>query len=127
MVLCGASAVAEIVFRSVTRTFAGSVRALDGVSLTVADGEFVVVVGPSGCGKSTLLRVLAGLESLSSGEILLDGESTVGRSPRDRDLAMVFQSHALYPHLSVYDNIAFGLRRRGVGRAEARRHVREIA
>lgn len=118
---------AEIVYRSVTRTFAGSVRALDGLSLTVADGEFVVVVGPSGCGKTTLLRVLAGLDVISGGEITLNGEPMAGRSPRDRDLAMVFQNHALYPHLTVFGNIAFGLRKRGLGRAETKRRVGEIA
>lgn len=118
---------AKVEFLSVTKTYAGSVRALDDLSLSIEDGEFVVVLGPSGCGKTTLLRVLAGLESPSSGAITMDGEPVGHRAPRDRDVAMVFQNSALYPHLTAHANIAFGLRRRGVGRSEADRRVREIA
>lgn len=118
---------AKVVFRSVTKTYSGSVRALDGLSLSVDDRELVAIVGPSGCGKSTLLRVLAGLEAPSSGTILLDDETVAHRSPRERDVAMVFQNSALYPHLTAYTNVAFGLRQRGVARREADRRVREAA
>jgi multiple sugar transport system ATP-binding protein len=101
--------------------------AVDEVSLTVADGEFMVLLGPSGCGKTTTLRMVAGLESISSGRLAID-ERVVNAVPaKDRDIAMVFQSYALYPHMSVRQNLAFGLRRRGVDRAEIDRRVRDVA
>jgi sn-glycerol 3-phosphate transport system ATP-binding protein len=89
-----------------------------GVSCEIADGELVVVVGPSGCGKSTLLRMVAGLETVSAGTVAIDGRVVNGVEPKDRDIAMVFQNYALYPHMSVYDNMAYGLRMRRMSRAE---------
>src|SRR4051812_6292623 len=86
---------------------AAGVRAVNGINLTVADGEFMVLVGPSGCGKSTTLRMIAGLEEISAGTIAIDGRVVNDVLPKDRDIAMVFQNYALYPHLSVYDNLAF--------------------
>jgi multiple sugar transport system ATP-binding protein len=101
-----------ITFENLTKTYAGSVTALHGFRLDIADGEFLVLVGPSGCGKSTVLRCLAGLEAPTSGTIKLDGQVINDLPPQKRDLAMVFQSYALYPHLTVFDNLAFGLRLR---------------
>ncbi|HEX8665026.1 MAG TPA: sn-glycerol-3-phosphate ABC transporter ATP-binding protein UgpC [Beijerinckiaceae bacterium] len=101
--------------------------AVDEVSLTVADGEFMVLLGPSGCGKTTTLRMVAGLESISSGRLAIDGRTVNAVPAKDRDIAMVFQSYALYPHMSVRQNLAFGLRRRGVDRAEVGRRVAEVA
>ena len=92
---------AEIRLERVTKVFAGDVNAVDGVSLTIGSGEFMVLVGPSGCGKSTLLRMLAGLEEVSDGEIWIGDREVSRLAPRDRDIAMVFQNYALYPHLSV--------------------------
>jgi multiple sugar transport system ATP-binding protein len=101
--------------------------AVDSVSLEVAHGEFMVLLGPSGCGKSTTLRMVAGLESISSGSLAIDGRRMNDVPAKDRDIAMVFQSYALYPHMTVLDNLAFGLRRRGFARAEIERRVREVA
>jgi multiple sugar transport system ATP-binding protein len=101
--------------------------AVDDVSFTVADGEFMVLLGPSGCGKSTTLRMIAGLESITSGTLTIDDHLMNPVPARDRDIAMVFQSYALYPHMSVRDNLAFGLRRRNVARAEIVRRVAEVA
>jgi ABC-type sugar transport system ATPase subunit len=105
----------------------GAQRILGDVSLAVADGEFLVLVGPSGCGKSTLLRCIAGLEELSRGSIFMDGADISRAEPRDRDIAMVFQSYALYPHLTVRDNLAFGLRMRKTPAQEIARRVDEAA
>jgi multiple sugar transport system ATP-binding protein len=99
-----------IELKNVVKTFADGTAALDGISLDVNDGEFLILVGPSGSGKSTLLRVVAGLEEITSGELLIGGEVANGKSPSERNLAMVFQSYALYPHLTVYENLAFPLR-----------------
>ncbi|HEX8164943.1 MAG TPA: sn-glycerol-3-phosphate ABC transporter ATP-binding protein UgpC [Beijerinckiaceae bacterium] len=101
--------------------------AVDEVSLTVADAEFMVLLGPSGCGKTTTLRMVAGLESISSGLLAIDGRTVNAVPAKDRDIAMVFQSYALYPHMSVRQNLAFGLRRRGVDRAEVGRRVTDVA
>jgi len=103
----------------------GAVQVLHRVDLEVADGELLVLVGPSGCGKSTLLRCIAGLEEITGGELRIDGRTVNDVAPRDRDVAMVFQSYALYPHLSVHENMAFALRLRGVPDVDAR--VREVA
>ena len=100
---------------------------MDSVSLDVAHGEFMVLLGPSGCGKSTTLRMVAGLESISDGELLIDGKRVNDIPAKDRDIAMVFQSYALYPHMTVFDNLAFGLRRRDFAAAEIERRVREVA
>jgi multiple sugar transport system ATP-binding protein len=119
--------VAEVVFDEVTKVYADGTKAVSGLSLDVGDGEFMVLVGPSGCGKTTALRMVAGLEDISSGVVRI-GERTVNHVPsRDRDIAMVFQSYALYPHLSVYDNIAFGLRVKKMPKEEIDRRVRNAA
>jgi multiple sugar transport system ATP-binding protein len=110
----------------VTKRFAAA-PILDGISLDVASGEFMVLLGPSGCGKSTLLNVIAGLEPAESGRIIIGGEDVTAREPRDRNIAMVFQSYALYPTMTVRRNMAFGLRMRGVKRGEADRLVDDAA
>jgi len=114
--------VAEVRIKDLHKHY-GHTHALKGIDLTVGDGEFVVFVGPSGCGKSTLLRSIAGLEEISRGDIEIGGRVVTGLRPRDRDIAMVFQNYALYPHLTVYDNIAFGLRARKVAEPEISRRV----
>jgi multiple sugar transport system ATP-binding protein len=101
--------VAEVQFDGVTKVYAGGVRAVDDLSLTIADGEFLVLVGPSGCGKTTALRLLAGLEQATAGCVRIGGAAVDDVAPKDRDVAMVFQNYALYPHMKVYRNIAFGL------------------
>jgi multiple sugar transport system ATP-binding protein len=119
--------VAEVVFDEVTKVYGDGTKAVDGLALDIADGEFMVLVGPSGCGKTTALRMVAGLEDISSGVVRI-GERVVNYVPsRDRDIAMVFQSYALYPHLSVYENIAFGLKVKRMPRAEIDRRVRNAA
>src|SRR5438132_1081535 len=105
----------------------GDREVVHGVSCEVGDGELVVVVGPSGCGKSTLLRMVAGLETVSAGTVAIDGRIVNGIEPKDRDIAMVFQNYALYPHMSVYDNMAYGLRMRRMSRAEIRSRVGRAA
>ncbi len=105
----GRARVAEVALRQVGKTYAGGVVAVRDVSFTIPDGNLCVLVGPSGCGKSTLLRIVAGLEAITAGEVLLDGEVVNHREPAERDIAMVFQNYALYPHMSVYDNMAYGL------------------
>jgi ABC-type sugar transport system ATPase subunit len=117
---------ATLSLRRLRKSF-GAVEVIPGVDLDVAEHEFVVLVGPSGCGKSTILRMIAGLEEASGGDIMIDGESVNQREPKDRDIAMVFQNYALYPHMSVAENMAFALRYRGVKRAEIRRRVQEAA
>ena len=118
---------AEVEFRNVTRSYLGGVTALKGLNLTVADGEFLILVGPSGCGKSTALRLLAGLDKPTDGEIRIGGQVVNGLGPGERDIAMVFQNYALYPHMTVYRNLAYGLRQRKTPRAEIERRVRETA
>jgi multiple sugar transport system ATP-binding protein len=114
----------RVELKGVRKAF-GRTPVLDGIDLGIAPGEFCVFIGPSGCGKSTLLRLIAGLESLSAGEIEIDGRRVTHLPPSERDLAMVFQSYALYPHMSVHENMAFGLQHRRLGRAEIERRVRE--
>jgi multiple sugar transport system ATP-binding protein len=119
--------VAEVVFDGVTKVYADGTKAVDSLALDIADGEFMVLVGPSGCGKTTALRMVAGLEEISAGAVRI-GDRVVNYVPsRDRDIAMVFQSYALYPHLSVYDNIAFGLRVKKMPKQEIDRRVRRAA
>ncbi len=105
----------------------GDREVVHGVSCDVADGELVVVVGPSGCGKSTLLRMVAGLEDITAGSVAIDGRVVNGVEPKDRDIAMVFQNYALYPHMSCYDNIAYGLRMRGMAREQIKARVDKAA
>jgi len=119
--------VSEVVFEAVGKVYPDGTRAVNDLDLAIDDGEFMVLVGPSGCGKTTALRMAAGLETISEGHLKI-GDKTVNHVPsRDRDIAMVFQSYALYPHLSVYDNIAFGLRLRKEPKDEIRRRVEKAA
>ncbi len=117
---------ASVTYEHVTKEF-GDVVAVNDLSLYVDDGEFVVFVGPSGCGKTTALRLLAGLEEVTRGTIMIGDRVVNDVPPKDRDIAMVFQSYALYPHMSVYDNMAFGLKLRKVPKAEIKRRVQEAA
>jgi multiple sugar transport system ATP-binding protein len=114
---------ASVSFRNIEKAF-GKVKVIHGISFDIADGEFVVLVGPSGCGKSTLLRMLAGLEEISGGEILIDGRTVNDLESKDRDIAMVFQSYALYPHMTVRDNMAFSLKLR---KADAQQTAQRVA
>jgi multiple sugar transport system ATP-binding protein len=118
---------AGILLEHVTKVFQGGVVAVDDVSLRIADGEFMVLVGPSGCGKSTLLRMIAGLEDVSHGCISIGERDVTDLAPRDRDVAMVFQSYALYPHMSVRQNIAYGLKVRKTDKKEIERRVGKVA
>ena len=118
---------AQVEFSSVRKVYPGGVVAVDDATLSVSDGELVVLVGPSGCGKSTTLRLLAGLESITEGTIQIDGRQVNDVSPKDRDIAMVFQNYALYPHMTVYDNVAFGLKLRKYPKEEIRQRVGQAA
>ena len=118
---------AQVSVRKIVKQYDAVTQAVKGIDLEIADHEFVVLVGPSGCGKSTTLRMIAGLEEISAGEIRIDGEIVNDVPPRDRDIAMVFQNYALYPHMSVYDNMAFGLKLRKFARPEIERRVKEAA
>ncbi len=117
---------AEVAIHDARKSY-GSTEVLKGVDITVADGEMLVILGPSGCGKSTLLRMVAGLETITSGEIRIGGRRVNELEPMDRDIAMVFQNYALYPHMSVYDNMAYGLRNRRTPKPEIERRVQEAA
>ena len=118
---------ATIEIDHVTKVFGSDVVAVDDVTLTIQDGEFLVLVGPSGCGKSTLLRMLAGLEEVTAGTIRIDGVDVTDLAPRHRDIAMVFQNYALYPHMSVRENLGYGLKVRRAPKAESRQRVAEVA
>jgi len=117
---------AEIALSKVRKSY-GPTEVIHGVDMEVADGELIVIVGPSGCGKSTLLRMVAGLETITAGEIRIGGRVVNDLEPRERDIAMVFQNYALYPHMSVYDNMAYGLKIAGVPKSEIETRVREAA
>jgi multiple sugar transport system ATP-binding protein len=118
---------AQIVLDQVDKVFPGGVKAVDGLSLDIADGEFMVLVGPSGCGKSTALRSIAGLDEITAGTISIGGRVVNDLPPKDRDIAMVFQNYALYPHMTVEQNLAFGLQQRKTPKDEIRRRVTEVA
>ena len=118
---------ATVDLNDVKKVYAGGVEAVKGVSIAIPDKALCVLVGPSGCGKSTLLRMIAGLETISSGDVSIDGKVVNTIGPAERDIAMVFQNYALYPHMKVYDNMAYGLRNRGMPKDEIDRRVRETA
>lgn len=118
---------AKVELKGIGKVYDGNVRAVDNVNIVVNDREFVVFVGPSGCGKSTTLRMVAGLEDITEGELFIDGELMNDVPPKDRNIAMVFQNYALYPHMTVYDNMAFGLKIRKTDKAEIERRVNEAA
>jgi sn-glycerol 3-phosphate transport system ATP-binding protein len=118
---------ASVILRNVRKTYPSGFEAIKGIGLEVGDGQFCVLVGPSGCGKSTLLRMVAGLETVTGGEIDIGGRIVNRIEPAERDIAMVFQNYALYPHMSVYDNMAYGLRNRGMPKPEIDTRVQEAA
>ena len=117
----------EVILKNLKKVYEGNVTAVHDVNLTIADKEFIVLVGPSGCGKSTTLRMVAGLEEISGGELYIDGKLCNNVEPKDRDIAMVFQSYALYPHMTVYNNMAFALKLKKVPKDEIDKKVREVA
>ena len=119
--------VAAIELQSLSKVYADGTRAVHELDLEIADGEFVVFVGPSGCGKTSALRMIAGLEEISGGTVLVGGEVVNDLPPKARDMAMIFQNYALYPHMNVYDNMAFGLKMRGIDKGEIRRRVEDAA
>src|SRR3954469_3348974 len=119
--------VAEIVLDGVTKEYTAGVVAVDGVDLTIQDGEFMVLVGPSGCGKTTLLRSIGGLEKITDGRILIGERDVTRAEPAARDLAMVFQNYALYPHMTVAKNLGYGLRVRKVAKKERQERVEQVA
>src|SRR6188474_3330357 len=118
---------AEIVLENVSKSYAGGATAVKDLSMTIADGEFIILVGPSGCGKSTTLNMIAGLEDISSGELRIGGQRVNDKAPRDRDIAMVFQSYALYPNMTVRENMAFPLRLAKLDRETINQKVDEAA
>ena len=118
---------AEVILKNISKVYEGGISAVKDLSFAVRDKEFLVLVGPSGCGKSTLLRMIAGLEEISSGELLIDGRRCNDVAPKDRDIAMVFQNYALYPHMTVEENLAFGLKLRKLPTAEIKARVGEAA
>jgi sn-glycerol 3-phosphate transport system ATP-binding protein len=119
--------VAAVSLRDVRKSYTPELQVIHGVNMEVADGEFIVILGPSGCGKSTLLRMVAGLETITAGEIAIGGRVVNRLEPKDRDIAMVFQNYALYPHMSVYDNMAYGLRIRGLSKQDIDARVQKAA
>ena len=118
---------ASIEIDGVTKVYGNGFLAVDDISLAVRDGEFMVLVGPSGCGKSTLLRMIAGLEEVTAGSISIGGTDVTELAPRHRDIAMVFQSYALYPHMTIRQNLGYGLKVRKAPKEDARRRVEEVA
>ncbi len=114
---------ATLSFRNVKKTYAGNVPVIHGIDMDVKDGEFIVIVGPSGCGKSTLMRMVAGLETVTSGEILIEDKVVNNLEPAERDIAMVFQNYALYPHMTVFENMAYGLKIRKFSKEEIKKRV----
>ncbi|MBR0090905.1 MAG: ATP-binding cassette domain-containing protein, partial [Lachnospiraceae bacterium] len=117
----------EIILKNITKEYENGFLAVRDVNLEIKDNEFVILVGPSGCGKSTTLRMIAGLEDISDGELLIDGKRMNDVAPQHRDIAMVFQNYALYPHMTVYQNIAYSLKIKKTPKAEIEQRVREVA
>ena len=117
----------SVVLKNIVKSYDGNTNIIDNINLEIADKEFIVLVGSSGCGKSTILRLISGLEEITSGEISIDGKVVNNVHPKDRDIAFVFQSYALYPHMNVYDNIAFGLKMRKYDKAIIDKKVKEVA
>ena len=118
---------AQITMDGLTKRYPDGYEAVRDMNLKIEDGEFVILVGPSGCGKSTALRMIAGLEDISEGDLVIGGEVVNELPPKDRDIAMVFQDYALYPHMTVYENMSFGLRNLGVPRKEVDQKVAQAA
>lgn len=118
---------ATLSFRNVTKTYPGDIAVIHGINMDVTDGEFIVIVGPSGCGKSTLMRMVAGLEGITGGEISIDGKVVNKLEPAERDIAMVFQNYALYPHMTVFENMAYGLKIRKLSKDDIRSRVDKAA
>ncbi|MBQ2467249.1 MAG: ATP-binding cassette domain-containing protein, partial [Lachnospiraceae bacterium] len=118
---------ANISLKNICKVYPNGFEAVKDFNLDIEDKEFIIFVGPSGCGKSTTLRMIAGLEDISSGELTIDGKVMNAVEPKDRDIAMVFQNYALYPHMTVYDNMAFGLKLRKVPKDQIDKQVREAA
>src|SRR5919205_2175047 len=118
---------ARIVLENVTKVYGNDVVAVDDVSFEIGDGEFMVLVGPSGCGKSTILRILAGLEEVTAGEVRIGDRQVTDLPPKDRDVAMVFQNYALYPHMTVEQNLGFGLKLRHTRKEDIRARTAEVA
>jgi sn-glycerol 3-phosphate transport system ATP-binding protein len=118
---------AELKLNGVGKTYAGGVSAVTGATFDIADGEFIVLVGPSGCGKSTMLRMIAGLEEITEGEVSIGGRVVNGLEPGERDIAMVFQNYALYPHMTVRGNMAYGLKNQGMPKPEIEKRIAEAA
>ena len=117
----------SVSMKNICKKYPNGFEAVKDFNLEIADQEFIIFVGPSGCGKSTTLRMVAGLEDISSGDLVIDGKRVNDVEPKDRDIAMVFQNYALYPHMTVYDNIAFGLKMRKVPKDEIDKKVKEAA
>ena len=118
---------ASVLFKHIYKRYPGGVTAVSDFCLEIKDKEFIVLVGPSGCGKSTTLRMIAGLEEITEGELFIDNKRVNDVAPKDRDIAMVFQNYALYPHMTVFDNMSFGLKLRKVRKEEIKRRVEEAA
>src|ERR1700753_3157475 len=117
---------ASISLQNVSKVYGGKVKAVDDVTLEVKDGEFMILLGPSGCGKSTVLRMIAGLESVSDGEVFIGNQMVNDVAPKDRNIAVVFQNYALYPHMSVGQNLAFGLKMHETPQKEIERWVNDV-
>src|SRR5918993_977923 len=118
---------AQVHLRGVKKTYDNKIEVIHGIDMEIADGEFIVIVGPSGCGKSTLLRMVAGLERITGGEVAIGDRVVNNLEPKDRDIAMVFQNYALYPHMSVYQNMAYGLKIKKMPKDEIERRVQKAA
>ena len=118
---------ADVVLEHVSKIYGNNFHAIKDLNLSIADGEFLILVGPSGCGKSTALRIIAGLEDITEGDLRIGGITVVDMPPKDRDIAMVFQNYALYPHMTIFDNIAFSMKLAGKPKAERKERVKQVA